>query len=88
MKIDQEPPCAVATDRSNVFYKHNRPWALLPGECERALQALRRNLGALKDHMLGAGADPRSNPQTWDEHAVGCANHLVTVLVATGTLMR
>ena len=46
MKIDQEPPCAVATVRSNIFYKHNRPWAVLPGECERALQALRRNLGA------------------------------------------
>jgi len=38
--------------------------------------------------MLGAGADPRSNPQTWDEHAVGCAYQLMTVLVATGTLMR
>ena len=32
--------------------------------------------------MLGAGADPRSNPQTWDEHAVGCANQYVVVIVA------
>jgi len=32
------------------------------GMVKEPCEALRRNLGALNDHMLGAGADPRSNP--------------------------